>query len=174
VTDLTNLGPTSDGRPRFVDAIWEPLPEPIGDKVRGEQVKPAPIVFNGNRGSLPEVVFHPELSKAKPTVKGRPIPSPMNQTERRYSALLDARPDVLAHWFGLVTFKLGPDCRYTPDEMLLLTSGMIEFHEVKGKYVRDDGRAKFQIAAGMFPFVFRFAAWDGKDWTIATPHPEDR
>lgn len=40
---------------------------------------------------------------------------------------------------------------YTPDFVVMLASGEIELHEVKG-YWRDDARAKTRVAAEQLPF----------------------
>jgi hypothetical protein len=98
----------------------------------------------------------------------------MNQTEKRYSELLDRRSDVSCWFFEEVTFKLGPDCRFCPDFLVLLEDGSFEAHEVKGTYCRDDALVKFRVAAGRYPLVFRLAVWDKNTWKITTPHLSDR
>lgn len=68
----------------------------------------------------------------------------MNKTEVAYAAVLEARRiagEIAAWWFEDVTFRLGPDCRYTPDFVILLPSGTMEIHEVKG-HMEDDARVK--------------------------------
>ena len=103
---------------------------------------------------------------------GRQRVEKKNKTEAAYEAHLNLRKitgEVVWFQFEGITFKLGPDCRYTPDFPVMLTDGTIEIHEVKGKEKRvkqsgevysaprfeDDARAKIAVAASMFPFVFK-------------------
>lgn len=61
--------------------------------------------------------------------------------------------------FEAMTLRLAKLTRYTPDFMVLLSDGTIEFHEVKGSWKapgQDDSRVKIKVAAEIFPwFVFR-------------------
>lgn len=98
-----------------------------------------------------------KLAASLPRARGKP-PTPraagrMNQTEQRYASELERRRLVgmVAWWeFERVTFLLADDLRYTPDFMVQLPDGVLEFHEVKG-FWRDDARAKIKVAAEMFP-----------------------
>lgn len=82
----------------------------------------------------------------------------MNRTEAAYSLVLEAqrRRGAIRSWaFETVTLKLGDDCRYTPDFLVINASDEVEFHETKG-FERDDSKVKRRIAAStVFPF-FRF------------------
>lgn len=60
---------------------------------------------------------------------------------------------VAEYWFEQVTLVLITG-RYTPDFMVQLPDGTIEFHECKGFWERQ-GRQKFLDAAAKYPFVFR-------------------
>ena len=76
----------------------------------------------------------------------------------------------MSYGFEKMTFKLADDTRYTPDFPLLLASGQLECHEVKGTttkklkdgkvkapYFRDDAKTKIKIAAEQVPMVFKVA-----------------
>jgi hypothetical protein len=106
------------------------------------------------------------------TAHGRPRVEKKNKTETAYEAHLNLRKitgEVIWFQFEGITFKLGPDCRYTPDFPIMLTDGTLEIHEIKGTEKRkkqsgegysvprfeDDARAKIAVAASMFPFVFK-------------------
>ncbi len=58
---------------------------------------------------------------------------------------------------------------YTPDFVVMLASGEIELHEVKG-YWRDDARAKTRVAAEQFPFriiaITRHSRKKGAGWVL--------
>lgn len=103
--------------------------------------------------------------------KARRVPGRMNKTEAAWALQLEAeRRDgaVLAYHFEAVTFKVGDDCRYTPDFFVVLADGSIRFDEIKG-FIRDDALVKVKVAARMFPwFTFRVVrrvkgAWDVKE-----------
>lgn len=110
-------------------------------------------------------------------------PGTMNKAEGEYSMVLALRKrdgEILAAEFEAVTFKLAPDLRYTPDFMVVMADGTIEFHEVKasrkvgkgGKkiekpHLEDDARAKYLVAANRFyQFRFAIACEIGGVWTL--------
>ncbi len=87
---------------------------------------------------------------------GRMKAGKMNKTEEAYSQHLEAEKQAgrVVWWaFEGMTFKLADDTRYTPDFNVMLASGHIEQHEVKGHW-RDDARVKVKVAASLFPFKF--------------------
>ncbi len=96
--------------------------------------------------------------KARAQYKGK---QEMNQTETEYEAMwlipMKLSGEIECYWFESFTLVLGPDCRYTPDFMVMRTDGLLEFHEVKGPYVQEDAWVKFKTAAGRYPFKFVFA-----------------
>ncbi|MBK8123942.1 MAG: DUF1064 domain-containing protein [Dokdonella sp.] len=77
-----------------------------------------------------------------------------NSTEADYENLLETRRcigEVLWYRFEGITLRIAKGVSYTPDFVVMLASGEIELHEVKG-YWRDDARAKTRVAAEQFPF----------------------
>jgi hypothetical protein len=86
----------------------------------------------------------------------RRVPGKMNKLEAEYADILVTQRvcgEIIDHKFEAVTLKIGPDCRYTPD-FLVIKPDCIEFHEVKG-FWRDDAKVKIKVAAQSFP-MFRF------------------
>lgn len=86
-------------------------------------------------------------------------PGVMNQTETQYAEGLEARKlagEIIKWEFESVTFKLAPDCRYTPDFEVLLADHTIEFVDAKGGGPMDEkSRVKAKCAAEKFPeFMF--------------------
>jgi hypothetical protein len=80
--------------------------------------------------------------------------------------------EIESYKYEAVTFRLGHDLRYTPDFMVDINAQAeqsIEFHEVKGPFMRANGRTKLLACAAAFP-MFRFylvtrnaaGAWDLK------------
>jgi hypothetical protein len=89
-------------------------------------------------------------------------PGEMNLTESRFAEALQVRKlagEILEWQFEAMTFKLAPDCRYTPDFMVLHEDGTIEYVDAKGGGPMDEkSRVKIKTAAEKF--------WCFK-WTIA-------
>ena len=88
--------------------------------------------------------------------RGRHKPGEMNGTERKMSEHLEGmkhRGEIIDYRFESVTLKLAKDTRYTPDFMVMMPDGEIQFWEVKG-FWHDDARVKIKVAAALFPFLF--------------------
>lgn len=103
---------------------------------------------------------------------GRLKTGAMNKTEEAYAATLQARQnagEIAWHKFEGFKLRLADNTFYTPDFAVMLASGEIECHEVKG-FWHDDARAKIKIAADMYPFRFvaikARAKKDGGGWEI--------
>lgn len=73
----------------------------------------------------------------------------LNKLEAAWRDELTAR----GHEVGIhrVTFKIGDDCRYTPD-FDVLTDGRWVFYETKG-FMRDDALVKLKVVARQHPQV---------------------
>jgi hypothetical protein len=87
---------------------------------------------------------------------GRLKTGAMNRTEAAYAATLELRRaagEVLWFKFEGLKFRLADNTFYTPDFAVMLASGALEAHEVKGHWA-DDARAKIKIAADMYPLKF--------------------
>lgn len=95
-------------------------------------------------------------SGAKTLALGRLKYGVMNPMEKKYADYLEelkAKGAVLWYKFEGMTFKLAKGCTYTPDFNVMLSSGEVQQHEVKGHWI-GDARAKIKVAAAMFPFQF--------------------
>lgn len=91
---------------------------------------------------------------------GRLKTGSLNKTEAAYAAHLDelrrcvdAAKRVVWWKFEGVKLRLADNTFYTGDFLVLLATGALEVHEVKG-FWRDDARAKIKIAADLYPFRF--------------------
>jgi hypothetical protein len=93
-------------------------------------------------------------SSIKVAIKAKPSAdeSKLNKLESAWLAVL--RADITLAWVGVhaLTFKIGDDCRYTPDFIALNLDGELIAYETKG-FMREDARVKLKVAARMFPFV---------------------
>lgn len=82
----------------------------------------------------------------------------MNKTESEFALLLNDSPTVEVYWFDAVSLRLGPNLHYRPDFLVLRTSGLVTFAEVKGGFIREDALVKFKAASTRFP-NFRWEMW---------------
>lgn len=103
---------------------------------------------------------------------GRLKTGQMNKTEQAYAdrlSLLQHAGEVAWFKFEGVKLRLADNTFYSPDFAVMLASGELEMHEVKG-FWQDDARAKIKIAADLYPF--RFIAVkvkskkDGGGWAV--------
>lgn len=86
---------------------------------------------------------------------GRLKAGAMNKTEAAYAQLLEQRRQAgEVTWFKFegIKLRLADNTFYSPDFFVMLASGELEAHEVKGGFWTDDARAKTKIAANMYPF----------------------
>lgn len=95
-----------------------------------------------------------EATRARLFAKGVPHAPKMNRTEAAYGVVLEASKRAGAireYHFQALTLKLGDDCRYTPDYLVVRDDWTLELHEVKG-FMRDDALVKLKVCARLFPF----------------------
>lgn len=87
---------------------------------------------------------------------GRLKTGAMNKAEAAYADTLEGRKQFgNVAWFRFegVKLRLADNTFYTPDFAVMLETGLIELHEVKGFWT-DDARVKIKVAADMYPFRF--------------------
>lgn len=85
---------------------------------------------------------------------GRMKSGKMNKTEAAYSKLLDLkkqRGEVIEHWFEPMNLRIGENCFYKTDFLVLKSDGLLEIHEIKG-FVTDDALVKLRAIADKYPF----------------------
>lgn len=100
---------------------------------------------------------------------GRLKTGAMNKTEEAYGRHLETRRmagDVVWYKFEGVKLRLADNTFYTPDFAVMLESGFMEMHEVKGARAifSDDAKVKVKVAAETYPFPF----------VVAFPIPKSR
>ena len=96
----------------------------------------------------------------------------MNKTEAAYARELELRRasgDVLWYRFEGIKLRLADSTFYTPDFAVMLATGELEMHEIKGHW-EDDARVKIKVAADQYPFRFVAlrvrAKKDGGGWSV--------
>lgn len=81
-----------------------------------------------------------------------------NKTEQAYYATQLGprlqRGELARVDFEPETLLLGDDSRYTPDFRVVPADGVVEFHEVKGPYKREDAMVKLRTAPELHPYRF--------------------
>ena len=96
------------------------------------------------------------MNKSSRYALGRMKIGRMNGMETLYDAhltTLKAAGEI--QWFAFegMKFRLADLTFYTPDFAVMLATGKMQFHEVKG-FWEDDARVKIKVAAELFPFQF--------------------
>lgn len=87
---------------------------------------------------------------------GRLKTGQMNKTESEYCQLLELRKragEIDWYRFEGIKLRLADNTFYTPDFAVMLSTGEMEMHEVKGFWT-DDARVKIKVAAEQYPFRF--------------------
>ncbi|WP_321946545.1 hypothetical protein [Paraburkholderia sp. J10-1] len=95
--------------------------------------------------------------KASMQALGRLGGGVMNKTEGAYAdhlMALQSMGSVLWFRFEGLKLRLADKTFYTPDFAVIVASGAMEFHEVKG-HMTDDAAVKIKTAARQYPFVFK-------------------
>lgn len=114
--------------------------------------------------SLPPEVIITQPGKKSPRKTGL---ERMNKTEKAFAQRLEAsrRTGQIASWdFEAITFKLGHDCRYTPDFMVRELNDAITFHETKG-FMRDDALVKIRTFAKQYRFPIYVWKREQGEWS---------
>lgn len=107
---------------------------------------------------------------AKATIR----PPAMNRTEQAYAWKLEGLKlagEIVSYDFGVLTLRVGDDCRYTPDFFVVNKDWAVELHEVKGGFTRDDAMVKLKAASAQYPFIFVLAKLEKGEWTITEVKP---
>ena len=97
---------------------------------------------------------------------GRLKAGAMNKTEAAYANYLEKQKQFgEVAWFAFepMNLKLADKCFYKVDFLVMLKSGQLECHEIKG-FLTDDSLVKFKVAGQKFPFVFRMIALKKGVW----------
>lgn len=93
----------------------------------------------------------------------------MTKLEADYASFLELakRGDGCLDWrYEPVKFRLADRTYYTPDFMVVMPDGEIQFHETKG-FWRDDARVKFKVVAELFPmFTWIAVTRKNHEWSI--------
>jgi hypothetical protein len=110
-----------------------------------------------------------ETPKQRMQALGRLPKGTMNKTEAAYAAHLDAQRGLGAVlWFRFegLKLRLADSTFYDTDFAVMVASGQIEIHEVKG-FMTDDANVKLKVAASQYPFVFKIIRRaKGGNWDI--------
>lgn len=132
---------------------------------------PAPAVPATRKPSGKPSLNDGNLSAAElPPARGALRDLGMNKTEAEYAGMLEERQrrgDVLWWKYEAIALRLADRTFYHPDFVVLLSSGVLEIHEVKG-FMREDAAVKLKVVASMYPFVLRLIRKEkGGVWNIS-------
>lgn len=122
-------------------------------------------VTPGSTIKLPERPINDPGTIAPHFLKPSTDEQKLNKTEKAYLGFLRATGNI---WVGVqcISLKLGDDCRYNPDFLILNPAGFFELHEVKG-FMREDALVKLKTCARMYRFFKVFLVRkEGLSWKI--------
>lgn len=109
----------------------------------------------------------PKASKRASTqALGRLPAGQMNKTEAAYAQALEFRRAIgeVVWWkFEGIKLRLAEKTFLTVDFFVMLATGELEAHEVKG-FMEEDANVKLKTAASMYPFRFVKVKKDGNSW----------
>ncbi len=114
-------------------------------------------LITGRTANLPGVPLRPPFGSMVPIPKALvQVDTGMNKTEAAYAGELELRQragEIVWYRFEAIKLRLAGKTFYTPDFVVIMANGEVQFHEVKG-FWRDDARVKIKVAAEQFPFRF--------------------
>jgi len=116
----------------------------------------SPEQLAAHRARQPQPVDRAAAAVKRTQALGRLKTGQLNKTETRYAEHLEQRRragEVAWFKFEGVKLRLADNTFLTPDFAVMLVTGEMEMHEVKGHW-QDDARAKTKIAADIYPFRF--------------------
>jgi len=103
---------------------------------------------------------------------GRLKQGQMNKTEMAYANHLELlKQSGHVAWFKFegIKLRLADNTFYSPDFAVMLVSGVLQMHEVKG-FWQDDAKVKIKVAADIYPIEFiavkAKAKKDGGGWDV--------
>lgn len=104
--------------------------------------------------------------KARMQALGRMKTGQMNKTEAAYAEHLEMRRragEIAWFKFEGIKLRLADNAFLTIDFPVMLITGELEMHEVKGHWT-DDARVKMKVAADVYPFPFIALTRKGGAW----------
>lgn len=107
-----------------------------------------------------------QTAKQKMQALGRLKAGTMNKTETAYAQHLEWRKlagEVVWYKFESIKLRLADKTFYTCDFFVMLSTGELQAHEVKGHW-EDDARVKTKVAAEQYPLQFIGVQRDGDGW----------
>ena len=123
----------------------------------------------------------PRVPQSAPKPTGRLPQTGMNKVESKYAQYLDIQKasGAVRWWaFEAVTVKIGNDCRFTPDFLVMAADGSLSFADTKGTikiktgrragqtkpHVEEDAAVKARVLAANFviPIYFVWQREDGE------------
>lgn len=102
---------------------------------------------------------------------GRMKAGKMNKTEAAYYKVLEMEirtGEILNFWFEPMNLRIGENCFYKTDFLVLNKNSELELREVKGGYVTDDALIKIKIVAEKYPFKVTMVKLIKGDWHYKT------
>lgn len=110
----------------------------------------------------------PNNSKPTSFALGRMKAGKMNKTELQYAARLEALKqagEIVAYWFEAVNLRIGENCFYKPDFLVMTKESVLELHEIKG-WMAEDALVKMRAIADKYPFPLKMFKLVKGSWEV--------
>lgn len=134
--------------------LASPAPVPLGAPIKAFLTVGSDVATDRIEIDIPNWGAPPPLERMQKL--GRLGTGVMNKTEAAYEQVLAARRhigEILWYRFEGHKLRLADNTFYTPDFAVIVATGALEFHEVKGHWT-DKARAKTKVAAAQYPHRF--------------------
>jgi len=99
---------------------------------------------------------------------GRLKAGKMNKTERLYSEELERQKnagEIKRWWFEAINLRIGENCFYKPDFLVMTKENVLELREVKG-WMADDALVKIRAISEKYPFPLKVVKLVKGKWEI--------
>lgn len=134
----------------------EDLPAHVQDAIRRQDAR--------------EAAARAPAGKGAPLARAMKRASGLNQTEQAYADHLEHRRragEIIDYRAQAMTFRLGPDCRYTPDFLVVEADSTLTLVDVKGGHTWEDSVIKLKTAAQQFPwFAWQMVQRRDSGWHV--------
>lgn len=138
-------------------ATWNELPEQLKSRVISGKKELRQAFAKAEKQGIEDLKTI-QTPQQRTQALGRLPAGRMNKTESAYSNVLQARKMAgeITWWaFEPINIRLAPNCYYRVDFLVMLASGQVECHEVKGGAgFKDDALVKIKVASTILPFQF--------------------
>jgi len=135
---------------------------------KGKLPSKIPVIPVENSGKAGNSALNSSNSRPVSFALGRMKAGKMNKTEALYAQELERQKmagEILAWWFEAINLRIGENCFYKPDFLVMMKSGLLELRETKG-WMTDDALVKIRAVSEKYPFPIKVVKLVKGSWDI--------